>query len=395
MKRTFKILIFLFILMGLQSENSGFAQQNSLPFRNSVNPNEMVSLSAETNFQTAIQILSNFSKQYTGKILIDNSGYSGSIGMNIPSMPWRQALEYMVRANNLQLLTHPDYFEIVPPALKDAARKAAGNINLDTYEIEISATFFEGNRRKLRELGIDWSLVKDGVIDIRFPGTSFFSEDSTFGLEVPKQQIANTGWEVEELFKALESNNHGKILSSPTVKVVAGEEGRIQVGQDFSIKQRDFSGNIIETFFSTGTIAEVIPNVIEIGDTTFVHLTIHAEKSSAQPDPVSTIINKQEATTQVLLLDGEETIIGGLYITDESKVRKGIPVLKDLPWWFFGLRYLFGYESIDASERELVILMKAHILPTIRQRANQRIRDMEELLQQKRSEHPRLEQFDE
>ncbi|WP_369407484.1 hypothetical protein [Rhodothermus marinus] len=43
------------------------------------------------------------------------------------------------------------------------------------------------------------------------------------------------------------------------------------------------------------------------------------------------IIDRNTADTQVLLLDGEQTIIGGLYSTRESISRKGIPFLKDLP----------------------------------------------------------------
>ncbi len=36
-------------------------------------------------------------------------------------------------------------------------------------------------------------------------------------------------------------------------------KGRIQIGSDISIKQRDFAGNIIDVFYSTGTIIEVSP----------------------------------------------------------------------------------------------------------------------------------------
>jgi type IV pilus assembly protein PilQ len=364
-----------------------------LPFRDYTNPDELVSLSAETDFQTAIDILSNFSKQFSGRIIINNAPKKGAIGMNIPTMPWRQALEYIVRANNLRLLTHPDYFEIVPPEVKNNAGESVENITLDTREVKISATFFEGNRRLLREIGVDWSLVKDGIITIGNQGAQHVSEEFPFLAESELQKIANTGWQVQSLFKVFEASNQGDILASPTIKVIEGHEGRIQVGQDFSIKQRDFAGNVIETFFSTGTISQVTPTVIKVNDTSFIHLTINAEKSSAQPDPVSTIINKNQATTQVLLADGEETVIGGLYSTDETTVRRGVPVLKDLPWWFFGLRYIFGYESADISERELVVLMQAEIVPTIRERLKGKIKSTEQQLRERRLEKHQIEEF--
>ncbi len=45
-----------------------------------------------------------------------------------------------------------------------------------------------------------------------------------------------------------------------------------------------------------------------------------------------------------------------------------MPFLKDLPWWFFGLRYIFGYEDNIVNKKELVILIKADLVPSIQQR---------------------------
>jgi hypothetical protein len=39
-----------------------------------------------------------------------------------------------------------------------------------------------------------------------------------------------------------------------------------------------------------------------------------------------------------------------------------------LPWWFFGLRYIFGSDNVQVEKRELVILIKAEILPTLKER---------------------------
>ena len=72
-------------------------------------------------------------------------------------------------------------------------------------------------------------------------------------------------------------------------------------------------------------------------------------------------------------MDGEETVIGGLYSNEISSNREGIPILKDLPWWFFGLRYLFGYESSSLGRKELIILLKAELLPSLMERSLMRI----------------------
>ncbi len=390
-KQPIMLLLSICLAFYLPPGQEILAQQDQLPVREYTDPNELVSLSPETSFNTAIDILSNFSKQYANKIIVNRAEVSDAIGINIPTMHWRQALNYIVNAHDLVARSYPDYIEITAPPQEAASKGGSQGITIETREIEISATFFEGNRRVLREMGIDWSMVNEGVVSISNIAASNIEE--LFGIEIPSQAVGESGWEVSALFRALEASNQGKILASPTIKVMEGVQGRIQIGQDFSIKERDFAGNIMDRFYSTGTISEVTPRIVTVNDTQFIHLEIDAEKSSAQPDPVSTIINKQEAMTEVLLLNGEETVIGGLYSTEESSVRRGIPILKDLPPWFFGLRYLFGFETTDVAERELIIMMKATIVPSIRERVQSRRRNAHELMQQQRRKYPELQEF--
>lgn len=390
-KQSIMLLLSICFMLCLQPVQEIQAQQDQLPVREYTDPDELVSLSPETRFSAAIDILSNFSKQYANKIIVNRAEVSGAIGINIPTMHWRQALEYIVSAHDLAARSYPDYIEITASPQASAPKESSQGIDIETREIEISATFFEGNRRILRELGIDWSVVNEGVVRIDNLAASNIEE--LFGIDIPSQAVGESGWDISALFRTLEASNQGKILASPTVKVMEDVEGRIQIGQDFSVKQRDFAGNVIDQFYSTGTISEVTPHIITVNDTQFIHLEIRAEKSSVQPDPISTIINKQQAETQVLLLDGEETVIGGLFSTEESSVRRGIPILKDLPPWFFGLRYLFGFESSDVSERELVILMKATIVPSIRERVQSRLRNTNELMQQQRQDYPEKQEF--
>jgi type IV pilus assembly protein PilQ len=68
------------------------------------------------------------------------------------------------------------------------------------------------------------------------------------------------------------------------------------------------------------------------------------------------------------MFNGEETIIGGLFINEEVKVRSGIPFLKDLPWWVFGIRYLTGSDETRVNKKELVILIKAELVPVLKDR---------------------------
>jgi len=97
-------------------------------------------------------------------------------------------------------------------------------------------------------------------------------------------------------------------------------------------------------------------------------LDVGVERSSFQTSELQTQIRKTTAATQVLMLNGEETAIGGLFVNDEATTRVGIPFLMDLPWWVFGIRYLTGYDQTTVTKKELVILLKMELIPTLQER---------------------------
>lgn len=372
----------LFVMVLLWIPMIGSFAQDRLPVREFIQPDELVVLQETLPFKEALEVLEELSTRFKDKIIIDRSGYTGPINVFIPGMHWHDALKRIVAQHQLILTEYPRFFEInritdtVDPRAHPAIQKI---IDFETREIEIKATFFEGNRQLIRELGIDWSSLRNGRVAVTNIAAARVS-DEALSVAVNWDDVLNSGWDISALFNAFESSNKGEVLSSPTIKVIESETGRIQVGQDFSIKQKDFAGNIIDEFFSTGTILQVTPRVLYHQSNPFIYMTITAERSTALPGAISTIVNKQSANTEILLLNGESTIIAGLYETDENVVRRGVPLLKDLPGWFFGLRYLFGYNSKNYTTKELVVIIQATLLPTLEERLNQSLQTMPEIM---------------
>jgi len=151
--------------------------------------------------------------------------------------------------------------------------------------------------------------------------------------------------------------------------VRSGSSSIFQVGQDFSVLEKDFSGNTVQKFYPTGTILTVRPKIYKVGEMEFIDLRYTVEKSTFTSSTSTTVINKTTASGSLTLLNGEEGYIGGMYSNEENIIRSGVPLLKDLPWWFFGLRYLFGFDSKEVIKRELLVLIKAEILPSLEERA--------------------------
>jgi len=170
------------------------------------------------------------------------------------------------------------------------------------------------------------------------------------------------------LFRFFESEGLGEIISSPSIIVRDNSKGSIQVGSDFSVRTRDFAGNTVEKFFPTGTIIEVMPYILNEEGLDYILLDILVERSSFSQNETTTEIRKTNATTQIVMLDGEETVLGGLFVTEEAVVRNGIPFLKDLPWWVFGIRYLTGSDETITRKKELIILLQVELVPTLKER---------------------------
>jgi general secretion pathway protein D len=360
----------------------------------SKNPEELVTLSSDITFNQAIQVLSKVSLKITGRPIISSVSVDSSIGITLRNMNYQQALVVLVKMAGLIYTEKPDAIVISKPANDEKQRTAENYVSPDTREVQISAVFFEEDVNKARNEGINWQTAfakaglnvggsvigfapnanTSGATGANSSSSSTTTTSSTgvspdFNLNLSSNINAGGMFgKATAIFQFFENQNLGDIIASPNVTVLDGEKANLQDGQDIAIKEKDFSGNTIDKFYSTGTIVDVTPHVIKEDGLTYILLNIHAERSSFVPDPNNTIINKTAADTYVDLLNGEETVIGGMFINQVTKVRTGIPFLKDLPWWFFGLRYIFGSDQNSIIKKELVILIRAELVPTLKER---------------------------
>ncbi len=387
-----KKLIIICMLFGLTAVLDAQAQIDfQQRVKGYVNPEELVTLSETITFNQAVEVLNKVSEKFSGKRIVTTANINSPIGVEIEKMNYKKAMFIIAQYNNL--LVEEGESSIVIKRKDDAKETLAKDVYapVDEREVKISALLFEGNVQAMREMGINWQFllsrsglkIGGSLVTVQeqqeqsSTGTTTGSGGSSQQLQKPPDFSAtsesqfNMGkfeGDATALFRFFESENLGKIISRPTVVVVNGQMGRTQVGSDIAIKERDFAGNLIDRFYSTGTIIEVKPYIYNEDGVDYVYLDTKVEKSSALPSATVTEITKTMAATKILMLDNEEVAIGGLFVNDESSVRRGVPFLKDLPWWFFGLRYIFGYDQVTVSTKEIIMLIKVNILPTLKER---------------------------
>jgi type IV pilus assembly protein PilQ len=165
--------------------------------------------------------------------------------------------------------------------------------------------------------------------------------------------------------EALQSVTLSDIQAKPTVTVLNHRQAEIQVGQRTPIRVIEAGAGgtgggafpvATVDYQDTGVILNVTPHIT--GDQIMLDLT--AERSDAIPaaSDIGFVFSRQNARTQVLVQDGETTVIGGLTIVEKSRVRTGIPLLMDLPI----LGALFRNTREQEQKRDLLIMVTPHII---------------------------------
>lgn len=354
-------------------------------FKTYQNPDELVTMSETLPFNQAIELLSKVSESVSGRRVVSTLMRTEPIGIEVTNMPYDKALLMIVNFAGLEFESKEDVIIVSSKEGLEFEQTPDTYASITSREVKISAVFFEMDVLEAKRIGMDWEVLLSGsntdIASLLRTQTESGSEGSEgggsqqsglqpeFNIGVSGDfNVGNFFGEATAVFKFFEEEGIGEIISSPNIVVRDRNEGNIQIGSDFSVRTRDFAGNTIEKFFPTGTIIIVTPYIHEEDGINYVLLNIAVERSSFSTTETTTEIKKTNAQTQVLMLDGEETVIGGLFVNEEAVVRNGIPFLKDLPWWVFGIRYLAGSDETIIRKKELVILLKTELMPTLRER---------------------------
>jgi type IV pilus assembly protein PilQ len=247
------------------------------------------------------------------------------------------------------------------PEKVDAVERMAISLDSTTPQIEITAKLVDVDAEALRELGIQWGM--SGLT----PGGD---DDNTLGFEVdtpgpggPPRATASYGlikdWGALEVsLQMLEQHRKANIISNPRITTVDNREAKIVVGQKIPLIVQDVAGNPVSQLQTIGIQLTVTPHLTQ--DKKII-MDLHPEVSDLAAQSTvqgGVIINTSEADTRVMVDDGQTAVIGGLIRTNESTVRRGVPVLKDMPL----LGYLFRSTSQVRQNRELIIFVTPRVV---------------------------------
>jgi type IV pilus assembly protein PilQ len=236
-----------------------------------------------------------------------------------------------------------------------------------------------------RALGIQWGFL--GRVDPQLGNTTnlAFPNSGTIGGRVGGQQGAgiigttptgvnlpvsgatsavglqlgsiNGALNLDTQLSALEHTGNLRVLSSPRVSTQNNIEAEITQGQQIPI-QTVANNTVTVTFKDAALTLKVTPQITSAGT---VIMKIAVENASADfGKAVNGIppINTQRALTQVLINDGETTVIGGIYQSTDAVKNDSTPGLNRIPL----LKWLFRRDDLQNSTSELLIFITPRIM---------------------------------
>jgi type IV pilus assembly protein PilQ len=252
-----------------------------------------------------------------------------------------------------------------------------------TPQVLIEAYIVEANKDVARELGIQWGgLIRSGkgtgvgfgtgrdsgalggtvgttvdptsgtVVDLPAQTLGGFSP---FSLGLIYQNIGDALLNVQ--LSALQDKGKLNILSSPSITTLDNQTAYIESGQDIPFQTVE-DGEVNVEYKKAVLSLRVTPHVID-DKTLKMYIKVHKDEADFSQTVLGnpTIITKN-AETNVIQLDGQTIVIGGLNKETTTRADTGVPYLEDIP----GLGYFFKRKSSADQLEDLLIFITPHIL---------------------------------
>jgi len=160
------------------------------------------------------------------------------------------------------------------------------------------------------------------------------------------------------VLSAMESTGEGKVISTPRVSALDNKEAKIQQGQSIPYTTSSASGTQVQ-FIEANLALTVTPHVTPDNK---IFMKINATKNAPDTSLLGAggqpSIRKNEATTEILLSDGETAVIGGILIIDRGETIQKVPFFADLPL----IGWLFRQKITRDDKRELLIFITPRVV---------------------------------
>lgn len=253
------------------------------------------------------------------------------------------------RTNAIWVQDTPQRLQIIHNFIK--------RLDVPVRQVLIKARIVSVDEGYLQELGIKFGTVNAKPTDLadglNMDMPTAANTAGHFNIAVAKLGV-NTLLDLE--LSALQSEGHGKIISSPELIAADRTAAYIESGEEVPYQERTTTGATSVAFKKAVLSLKVVPQVTNANNI-ILNLTVSEDKLSPIAVQGVPAIQKREVQTQVQVHNGQTLVLGGIYEQTDSNTTERIPFLASIP--VAGI--LFRNKAVKAERKELLIFVTPEI----------------------------------
>jgi len=244
-------------------------------------------------------------------------------------------------------------------------------------QILIEARIVEALTDFTKSLGLNWGgtatdldgdlggLLGSGTLDGSTTIQGLFGNNHAVNLISPPASglglsfsFAGTGLDLNANLYAMETTGDGRIISAPRILANNDQQVYIKQGTSVPYETTDENGTTV-TFKQAELNLTVTPHIEENEKIITMAITVTKDTPDYSVSTRNPPINTREASTKLMVKDGETVVIGGIIVDEKSKQINRVPGLHRIPI----LGWLFKNYEVADSKVELLIFITANIIP--------------------------------
>ncbi len=271
------------------------------------------------------------------------------------------------------------------PARLTTADDLLNTLDRAEPQVEIEARIVQTNRNYARALGVQWGFngraeaALGNTSNLAFPNNGSLQGRSGAvqgpGLTPTAREPArrerrrarsglalgsvNGAFNLDVALSALEQQGNGRVLSTPRVTTLNNVQA--EMTQGVQIPLQTISNNTVTVTFRDAALTLRVTPQITAASTVIMNIALEnstPDFSRAAGPAAIPPINTQRAVTTLLVSDGDTTVIGGIYTSNQQNASDRTPGLSQIPL----INWLFKRDRIDDQSTELLIFITPRII---------------------------------
>ncbi len=261
-------------------------------------------------------------------------------------------------------------------------KQLVDGLDLEVPQVQIEARIVQADTTYSRSLGVQWGiqnvnqLAGTGVANFKTGNVGpFGGQISNFLVNLPATVGGLTstpgvgftigkadGTLLDMRLSAGELLGLSKVIAAPKVTTLDKREAKISQGESIPFQTTSLQGTQT-TFVDANLELNVTPQITsrdpkEVGKQIMMKVRATRNAVGARSNPAGPSIDRREATTQVIIRDGETMVVGGVFIDTQNNSVVGIPYLSRVPV----LGWLFKQKTEAVAKQELLIFLTPSIV---------------------------------